>query len=125
MKSSPNQRNRLSTWIRGHLTADLVILIVTACLNILWALIWTPLAFSSAFAFAVSLYAISNISGAKFGPLPCMHVLRKMWLKSHDKMRDYQESCLKYLTVLLPVSVIWTAVNFAVAVGRIVYLFIR
>lgn len=125
MKTSPNHRTRPSAWIRGHLTADLVILIVTACLNILWALIWTPLAFSSVFAFAVSLYAISNISGAKFGELPCMHILRKMRLRSQGNMSHYQESCLKYLTVLLPVSVIWTAVNFAVAVGRIVYLFVR
>ena len=125
MKTSPNHRTRPSAWIRRHLTADLVILIATMCLNILWALIWTPLAFSSAFAFAVSLYAISNISGAKFGELPCMHILRKMRLRSQGNMSHYQESCLKYLTVLLPVSVIWTAVNFAVAVGRIVYLFIR
>ena len=125
MSASSTERTRLSTWIRGHLTADLVILIVTACLNILWALIWTPLAFSSAFAFAVSLYTISNISGAKFGELPCMHILRKMRLRSQGNMSHYQESCLKYLTVMLPVSVIWTAVNFAVAVGRIVYLFIR
>jgi hypothetical protein len=100
-------------------------LIVTACLNILWALIWTPLAFSSAFAFAVSLYAISNISGAKFGELPCMHILRKMRLRSQGNMSHYQESCLKYLTVLLPVSVVWTAVNFTVATGRIVYQFVR
>ncbi|MBQ3506959.1 MAG: hypothetical protein IJA91_00285 [Clostridia bacterium] len=125
MSASSTERTRLSTWIRGHLTADLVILIVTSCLNILWALIWTPLAFSSAFAFAVSLYAISNISGAKFGPMPCMHVLRKAWLRSHDKMNEYQESCLRYLTAMLPISVVWTFVNFAIAVGRIVYLFIR
>lgn len=125
MKTSPNHRTRPSAWIRGHLTADLVILIVTACLNALWVLLWTPLAVSSAFAFAVSLYTISNISGAKFGELPCMHILRKMRLRSQGNMSHYQESCLKYLTVLLPVSVVWTAVNFAVAVGRIVYLFIR
>ena len=125
MKTSPNHRTRPSAWIRGHLTADLVILIVTACLNILWALIWTPLAFSSAFAFAVSLYAISNISGAKFGELPCMHIWRKMRLRSQGNMSHYQESCLKYLTVLLPISVVWTSVNFTVAIGRIVYLFVR
>ena len=125
MKTSPNHRTRPSAWIRGHLTADLVILIVTACLNILWALIWTPLAFSSAFAFAVSLYAISNISGAKFGEHPCMHILRKMRLRSQGNMSHYQESCLKYLTVLLPISVVWTSVNFTVAMGRIVYLFVR
>ena len=95
MSASSTERTRLSTWIRGHLTADLVILIVTACLNILWALIWTPLAFSSAFAFAVSLYAISNISGTKFGELPCMHILRKMRLRSQGNMIHYQESCLK------------------------------
>ena len=124
MSASSTERTRLSTWIRGHLTADLVILIVAACLNILWALIWTPLALSSAFAFAVSLYAISNISGAKLGPMPCMHILRKAWLRSHDKMNEYQESCLRYLTAMLPISVVWTAVNFTVAVGRIVYLFI-
>ena len=125
MSASSTERTRLSTWIRGHLTADLVILIVTACLNILWALIWTPLAFSSAFAFAVSLYTISNISGAKFGPMPCMHILRKAGLNRQGRLREYQESCLKYLTVMLPISVVWTFVNFAVAVGRIVYLFIR
>ena len=124
MSTSSTERSRLSTWIRGHLTADLVILIVTACLNTLWVLLWTPLAVSSAFAFAVSLYAISNISGAKFGPMPCMHILRKAWLRSHDKMNEYQESCLRYLTAMLPISVVWTFVNFAVAVGRAVYLFI-
>ena len=125
MSASSTERTRLSTWIRGHLTADLVILIVTACLNILWALIWTPLAFSSAFAFAVSLYTISNISGAKNGPMPRMHVFRRDRLERQGRLREYRESCLKYLTVMLPISVVWTAVNFAVAVGRIVYLFIR
>jgi hypothetical protein len=54
-----------------------------------------------------------------------MHILRKMRLRSQGNMSHYQESCLKYLTVLLPVSVVWTAVNFTVAVGRIVYLFVR
>ena len=125
MSTSSTERTRLSTWIRGHLTADLVILIVTACLNILWALIWTPLAFSSAFAFAVSLYTISNISGAKFGPMPRMHVFRRDRLERQGRLREYQESCLKYLTVMLPISVAWTAANLAIAVGRVVYLFIR
>ena len=67
MSISSTEKNRLSTWIRGHLTADLVILIVTACLNTLWVLLWPPLTVSSAFAFAVSLYTISNISGVKNG----------------------------------------------------------
>ncbi len=125
MRTTSNERSHLATWIRGHLTADLVILIAAACLNILWALLWTPLIFSSAFVFAFSLYAISNISGAKFGPMPRMHVIRRDRLERQGRIRDYQESCLKYLTVMLPVSVIWTAINFTVAVGRIVYLFIR
>ena len=125
MRTTSNGKSHLATWIRGHLTADLVILIAAACLNILWALIWTPLIFSSAFAFAFSLYAISNISGAKNGPMPCMHILRKASLEHQGRLREYQESCLKYLTVMIPISVAWTAVNFTMAVGRIVYLLIR
>lgn len=125
MRTTSNEKSHLATWIRGHLTADLVILIVAAWLNILWALLWTPLIFSSAFTLAFSLYAISNISGAKSGPMPCMHILRKAGLKRQGRLREYQESCLKYLTVMLPISVVWTAINFTVAVGRIVYLFAR
>ena len=125
MSTSSTESTRLSTWIRGHLSADLVILIVTASLNTLWALLWTPLAISSAFAFAVSLYTISNISGAKNGPMPCMHVFRRDRLERQGRLREYRESCLKYLTVMLPISVAWTAANLAIAVGRVVYLFIR
>lgn len=123
MSTSSTERIRLSAWIRGHLTADLIILLALVFLNILWALIWTPLSFSSAGAFALSLYAISNISGAKNGAMPCMHILRRARLNRQGKIRYYEESCLRYLTVLLPVSVVWTAVNFAVAMGRIVCLF--
>jgi hypothetical protein len=125
MRTTSNEKSLLAIWIRGHLTADFVILIVAACLNILWALLWTPLIFSSAFTFAFSLYAISNISGAKSGPMPCMHILRKAGLKRQGRLREYQENCVKYLTVMLPISVVWTAINFTVAVGRIVYLFAR
>ena len=92
MSISSTERTRLSTWIRGHLTADLVILIVTACLNTLWVLLWTPLAVSSAFAFAVSLYTISNISGVKNGPMPRMHVFRRDRLERQGRLREYQES---------------------------------
>ena len=71
---------------------------------------------SSYLALMIAIYTISNVSGAKFGRLFNMHIIRWHYLKNHDKESTYQISCIKYIAVLLPISAIWCVVNAFVAI---------
>ena len=66
---------------------------------------------SSFLACAVAIYAITNVSGAKYGRTFNAHIFRWYYFRAHDKEHLYQTSCLKYVAVLLPISIVWSIVN--------------
>ena len=114
-------KQSILTLINNNLKKCLIILIFISVLDVTAFVI--ALSYSSAvcvssfLALMAAIYTISNVSGAKFGRLFNMHIIRWYYLKNHDKESAYQTSCLKYISVLLPVSVIWSIVNVFVAVG--------
>ena len=106
--------------INNNLKKCLIILILVSILDV--AAFVIALGYSSAvcassfLAYMTAIYTISNVSGAKFGRLFNMHIIRWYYLKNHDKESTYQISCLKYIAVLLPISAMWSIVNAFVAI---------
>ena len=119
------RENRILNIINANLIKCLVILIVSAHVNIISGVIcvigsFSALAFSSLFSFGFSLYAISNVVGAKYGKLFNMHTIRYHILREKDRESEYGTSCLKYIAVMLPISVIWSTINLVYAIIKIV-----
>ena len=118
-------KKSILTLINNNLKKCLIILILISVLNVaasILALRYSSAVYISSFlSFMIAIYAISNVSGAKFGRLFNMHIIRWHYLRNHDKENTYQTSCLKYIAILLPVSAVWSVVNICVAiVSRIV-----
>ena len=114
-------KKSILTLINKNLWKFLIILIFITVLDVTAGYIAlsysSAVVYSSFLASMTAIYTISNVSGAKFGRSFNMHIIRWYYLKKHDKESTYHTSCLKYISVLLPVSVIWSIVNVFVAVG--------
>lgn len=75
---------------------------------------------SSLISFLFALYAISNITGAKYGRLFNMHIIRWYILREKDRENEYTTICLKYIAVMLPISVLWSIFNLLFAIIKTV-----
>ena len=112
-------KQSILTLINNNLKKCLVILILISVLDV--TALFIALGYSSAVcwssmaAYLIAVYSISNVVGAKNGRSFNMHIIRWHYLKNHDKESTYQTSCLKYLSVLLPISAIWCIVNVSAA----------
>ena len=118
-------KKSILTLINNNLKKCLIILILISVLNITAFIL--AFGYSSAIctlsflSCMIAIYTISNVSGAKFGRLFNMHIIRWHYLRNYDKENTYQTSCLKYIAILLPVSAVWSVVNICLAmVSRIV-----
>ena len=110
-----NMKQSILTLINNNLKKCLIILFLISALDVIAFFIAlgysSAVCFSSFLAFMVNIYAISNVSGAKFGRLFNMHIFRVHYLKKHNKENLYQTSCLRYIAVLLPISSVWSIAN--------------
>ena len=117
---------RILSYVEKNLSKALIILIFALLLNVvsevLYILSGSYLSVSAFLAFFFIGSAISNVIGAKNGETFNVHIFRRMWLRNHDRESEYEEICLKCLTVMLPIGVIWTIVNLALAITA---MFIR
>ena len=117
---------RLLSYTEKNLNKALIVLILALLSNIVSAVICvisdSYLYLSAFFAITFIAAAISNVIGAKNGETFNVHIFRRMWLRDHDKESEYEKICLKCLTVMLPIGVIWTIVNLALAITA---MFIR
>ena len=111
---------RILSYVEKNLSKALIILIFALLLNVVSEVLYI---FSGSY-FYVSAFlafffigsAISNVIGAKNGETFNVHIFRRMWLRNHDRESEYEKICLKCLTVMLPIGVIWTIVNLALAI---------
>lgn len=117
---------RILSYVEKNLSKALIILIFALLSNIVSAVICvisdSYLYLSAFFAITFIAAAIPNFIGAKNGETFNVHIFRRMWLRDHDRESKYEEICLKCLTVMLPIGVIWTIVNLALAITA---MFIR
>ena len=111
---------RILSYTEKNLNKALIVLILALLLNIVSEIIYifsdSYLSVSAFLAFAFTLSAISNVTGAKNGETFNVHIFRRMWLRDHDRESEYEEICLKCVVVMLPISVIWAIINFVLAV---------
>lgn len=114
----------LLSYTEKNLSKALIILIFALLSNIVSAVICvisdSYLYLSAFFAITFIAAAISNVIGAKNGETFNVHIFRRMWLRDHDRESEYEEICLKCLTVMVPISVVWSVVNFGFAVTSII-----
>ena len=117
-------KSKLLDMITNHINVVLTCLIIAAIVDIASAGIYISVG-ASAFLYSVfpafwfTLYAISNVTGAKHGHLFNCHILRWSWLKAHDKESEYQTICKKYAIVMFPISLIWALVNLILAFCKV------
>ena len=108
-------KQSILTLINNNLKKCLIILFLIFALDVIAFFIAlgysSAVCISSFLAFMVDIYAISNVSGAKFGRLFNMHIFRGHYLKKHNKENLYQTSCLRYIAVLLPINSVWSIAN--------------
>lgn len=111
---------RILSYTEKNLNKALIVLILALLLNIVSEIIYifsdSYLSVSAFLAFAFTLSAISNVTGAKNGETFNVHIFRRMWLRDHDRESEYEEICLKCVVVMLPISVIFAIINFVLAV---------
>ena len=111
---------RLLSYTEKNLNKALIVLILACIVNFVSEIICifndSAISFSPFLAFAFTLSAISNVIGAKNGETFNVHIFRRMWLRDHDKESEYEEICLKYVAVMVPISVLWSITNFMLAV---------
>ncbi len=112
---------RILSFIKNNLYKLLVFLIIASLLNIAAFVMAlersNALAFSAFFCASLALYAFTNIGGARRGaPQFNAHLIRRYWLRKRDKEAQYEQSCLKYLAVLLPLVTVWAIFNFVLAI---------
>ena len=110
----------LLSYTEKNLNKALIVLILALLSNIVSAVICvisdSYLYLSAFFAITFIAAAISNVIGAKNGETFNVHIFRRMWLRDHDKESEYEEICLKYVAVMVPISVLWSITNFMLAV---------
>ena len=115
---------KIMIWINSNHKKCLFTLIITSCINIVSGIMAISccdfLAISSLLSYLFSLYAISNLITAKHGRLCNMHIIRQHWLRKHNKENDYQESCLKYVVIMLPITIAWSAFNLLVLIIKMI-----
>ena len=111
---------RILIYTEKNLNKALIVLILALLSNIVSAVICvisdSYLYLSAFFAITFIAAAISNVIGAKNGETFNVHIFRRMWLRDYDKESEYEEICLKYVAVMVPISVLWSITNFMLAV---------
>ena len=117
--------NRILNVIQANLKICFIFLIISAGLSVISSIInvyggcfAAPL-ISSQLSFVFAIYAITNIVGAKYGRLFNMHTIRWYILREKDRENEYDTICLKYIAVMLPISVVWSALNLLFTIIKI------